>query len=119
MPEAFAGYARDATEFPVEYPTACSPQAWATGAPLLLLRTVLGLEPVGDQLLVDPALPRSIGRLELSSFDVIVMPSGSYGSALSDDEVRRLKEWIRAGGTLSHALLAQRLFERHRSEELG
>jgi alkylhydroperoxidase/carboxymuconolactone decarboxylase family protein YurZ len=26
---------------------------------------------------------------------------------------------IRAGGTLSHALLAQRLFERHRSEELG
>jgi glycogen debranching enzyme len=65
LPEAFAGYARGATGFPVEYPTACSPQAWATGAPLLLLRALLGLEPVGDQLLVDPALPRAIGRLEL------------------------------------------------------
>ena len=35
------------------------------GAPLLLLRALLGLEPVGDRLLVDPALPRSLGRLEL------------------------------------------------------
>ena len=26
---------------------------------------------------------------------------------------------VRAGGTLGHALLAQRLFERHRREELG
>ena len=49
LPEAFAGYAREATEFPVEYPTACSPQAWSTGAPLLLLRSLLGLEPVGDR----------------------------------------------------------------------
>jgi glycogen debranching enzyme len=65
LPEAFAGYPRDLTAFPVEYPTACSPQAWATGAPLLLLRALLGLEPVGDRLLVDPALPRSFGRLEL------------------------------------------------------
>jgi glycogen debranching enzyme len=53
------------TKYPVQYPTACSPQAWSTGAPLLLPRTMLGLEPVGDHLLVDPALPSSIGRLEL------------------------------------------------------
>jgi len=26
---------------------------------------MLGLEPIGDHLIVDPALPRSIGRLEL------------------------------------------------------
>jgi glycogen debranching enzyme len=65
LPEAFAGYPRALTAFPVEYPTACSPQAWATGAPLLLLRALLGLEPVGDRLLVDPALPQSFGRLEL------------------------------------------------------
>jgi glycogen debranching enzyme len=65
LPEAFAGYPRLRTHFPVEYPTACSPQAWATGAPLLLLRTLLGLEPVGNQLLVDPAVPKSIERLEL------------------------------------------------------
>jgi glycogen debranching enzyme len=65
LPEAFGGYPRTQTKYPVQYPTACSPQAWSTGTPLLLLRTMLGLEPVGDHLVVDPALPRSIGRLEL------------------------------------------------------
>jgi glycogen debranching enzyme len=65
LPEAFAGYERNLTQFPVEYPTACSPQAWATGTPFLMLRVLLGLEPVGDRLLVDPAVPDSIERLEL------------------------------------------------------
>ena len=53
------------TKYPVQYPTACSPQAWSTGAPLLFLRTMLGLEPLGEHLVVDPALPTNIGRLEL------------------------------------------------------
>ena len=53
LPEAFGGYGREVTKFPVEYPTACSPQAWSTGAPLLFLRTMLGLEPVGEHLVVD------------------------------------------------------------------
>jgi glycogen debranching enzyme len=65
LPEAFGGYPRSMTKYPVQYPTACSPQAWSTGAPLLLLRTMLGLEPVGEHLLVDPALPTGIGHLEL------------------------------------------------------
>jgi len=65
LPEAFGGYQRDATRYPVQYPTACSPQAWSTGAPLLLLRAGLGLEPQGDNLIVDPALPTRIGNLQL------------------------------------------------------
>jgi glycogen debranching enzyme len=65
LPEAFGGYERSATKYPVQYPTACSPQAWSTGAPLLLIRTMLGLEPVGDHLVIDPALPAGIGRIEL------------------------------------------------------
>jgi glycogen debranching enzyme len=65
LPEAFAGYPRTMTKYPVEYPTACSPQAWSTGAPLLFLRTMLGLEPVGDHLVVDPAIPVGIGDLQL------------------------------------------------------
>jgi glycogen debranching enzyme len=65
LPEAFGGYEREQTKYPVQYPTACSPQAWSTGTPLLLLRTMLGLEPVGDHLVVDPALPAGIGHLEL------------------------------------------------------
>jgi glycogen debranching enzyme len=65
LPEAFGGYERSVTKYPVQYPTACSPQAWSTGAPLLFLRTMLGLEPLGDHLVVDPALPVEIGHLEL------------------------------------------------------
>ncbi|MEV4811575.1 amylo-alpha-1,6-glucosidase [Micromonospora avicenniae] len=65
LPEAFGGYQRDLTKFPVEYPTACSPQAWSTGAPLLLLRTMLGLEPHEGHLSVDPRLPVGMGRIEV------------------------------------------------------
>jgi glycogen debranching enzyme len=65
LPEAFAGYARESTKYPVEYPTACSPQAWAAGAPLLLLRVLLGLDPHGDHLIIDPALPEALGELQL------------------------------------------------------
>jgi glycogen debranching enzyme len=65
LPEVFVGYDRAATAGPVAYPTACSPQAWASGAPLLLLRTVLGLEPDGEVLSSDPAVPGEIGRLAL------------------------------------------------------
>ncbi|HZB39808.1 MAG TPA: glycogen debranching N-terminal domain-containing protein [Ilumatobacter sp.] len=65
LPEAFAGYPRAMTKYPVQYPTACSPQAWSSGAPLLLLTAMLGLEPHGEHLVVDPALPSSIGRIEL------------------------------------------------------
>ncbi|MEW1955923.1 glycogen debranching N-terminal domain-containing protein [Terrabacter sp. NPDC080008] len=65
LPEAFGGYERSLTRYPVQYPTACSPQAWSTGAPLLFLRTMLGLDAVGDHLIVDPAVPESFGRIEL------------------------------------------------------
>lgn len=75
LPEAFAGYRRDLTKFPVEYPTACSPQAWATGAPLLFLRTMLGLEPRGNRLIVDAALPPDIEWIDLRGLP------GRWGSA--------------------------------------
>ncbi|HXB49333.1 MAG TPA: glycogen debranching N-terminal domain-containing protein [Streptosporangiaceae bacterium] len=65
LPEAFGGYPRSTTRYPVQYPTACSPQAWSTGAPLLLLRAGLGLEPQGDNLIVDPALPLRVGHLQI------------------------------------------------------
>ncbi|MFC3503031.1 glycogen debranching N-terminal domain-containing protein [Micromonospora krabiensis] len=65
LPEAFAGYERDLTDYPVRYPTACSPQAWSTGTPLLMLRVMLGLEPQGEHLIIDPAVPEGMGRIEL------------------------------------------------------
>jgi glycogen debranching enzyme/putative sterol carrier protein len=66
LPEAFAGYPREETNYPAEYPTACSPQAWASGAPLLMIRALLGLEPQGSQLTLDPHLPQAIGQLDLT-----------------------------------------------------
>jgi glycogen debranching enzyme len=65
LPEVFAGYRRTRTGFPVEYPTASSPQAWATGTPFVFLRTMLGLEPQGSRLRAEPVLPPEVSQLEL------------------------------------------------------
>ncbi|MEQ4300938.1 glycogen debranching N-terminal domain-containing protein [Plantactinospora sp. B6F1] len=65
LPEAIAGYDRDLTDYPVLYPTACSPQAWSTGTPLLLVRALLGMEPKGDTLACDPFLPAGFTQLGL------------------------------------------------------
>jgi glycogen debranching enzyme len=45
LPEVFAGFPRHRTRFPVVYPTASSPQAWAAGTPVLLVQVLLGLVP--------------------------------------------------------------------------
>ena len=66
LPEAFAGYPRQLTGAPVEYPTASSPQAWATGTPLLLLTAMLGLEPGDSGPLSNPQLPNEIESLHLA-----------------------------------------------------
>ena len=46
LPEAFAGYERSESLFPVRYPTASSPQAWATATTFVWLRLLLGLNAV-------------------------------------------------------------------------
>jgi glycogen debranching enzyme len=45
LPEVFAGMRRSETPFPIVYPTAARPQAWAAGTPVLLLQILLGLYP--------------------------------------------------------------------------
>ena len=45
MPELHAGDARAELSRPMPYPAACRPQAWSAAASILLLRSVLGLEP--------------------------------------------------------------------------
>ena len=75
LPETFAGYPRELTDYPVEYPTACSPQAWATAAPLLLLRVLLGLELKDGEVALDPVLPDHITQLSLRG---LPGPAGKY-----------------------------------------
>jgi glycogen debranching enzyme len=70
LPEAFAGYGREENPFPVEYPTASRPQGWSAGAPLLALRTLLGLDAGPDGLTSDPAGPDALWGIRLSGIRV-------------------------------------------------
>ncbi len=42
----------------------------------------------------------SLGRVNFSDFDVVVLPSGNYTGVIGDAVVNRLKDWLRGGGTL-------------------
>jgi glycogen debranching enzyme len=68
LPELFCGFPRTKFHAPVPYPTACAPQAWASAAPLLLVRSLLGLTPNVPQrsLEVVPALPKRWGTVALT-----------------------------------------------------
>jgi glycogen debranching enzyme len=70
LPEVFAGLSRSETPFPIDYPTAARPQAWAAAAPVLLLRVLLGLEPDRDHQTLEsvspPELPSWVGAIRLS-----------------------------------------------------
>jgi glycogen debranching enzyme len=70
LPEVFAGLSRSETPFPIDYPTAARPQAWAAAAPVLLLRVLLGLEPDREHQVLESSapseLPSWVGSLRLS-----------------------------------------------------
>jgi glycogen debranching enzyme len=70
LPEVFAGLRRSETPFPIAYPTAARPQAWAAGTPVLLLQVLLGLEPNRRRhvltSLVDEQLPHWTGDIRLT-----------------------------------------------------
>lgn len=68
LPELFCGFPRSKFHAPVPYPTACAPQAWASAAPLLLVRSLLGLIPNVPRrsLVVVPALPAQWGKVSLT-----------------------------------------------------
>ncbi len=44
-PELFCGYQRNGNNTPVQYPVACTPQAWATGSIFQLLHMMVNLVP--------------------------------------------------------------------------
>jgi glycogen debranching enzyme len=59
MPELYAGIEREDTNFPVQYPDANVPQAWAAGSIFTLLDALLGFDPdaPSGKLYIDPVLP--------------------------------------------------------------
>ena len=42
----------------------------------------------------------SLGRANFADYDVVVLPSGNYAGQIDDAVLNRLKDWLRAGGTL-------------------
>ena len=65
-PELFCGFDRASTGSPIAYPVACSPQAWAAGSALMLIRTMLGLQadaPNGRLTLDRPILPAGLTKV--------------------------------------------------------
>jgi glycogen debranching enzyme len=67
LPEVFAGYPREEGSGPVEIPRSCIPQAWAAGTVPLLVRTIMGLEPIPakQRISSNSYLPTSVSRLRL------------------------------------------------------
>jgi glycogen debranching enzyme len=72
LPELYAGIERTAGTFPVQYPSANVPQAWAAGSVFHLLRAILGLhaDALNGRLYVDPALPAWLPELTLRGLAV-------------------------------------------------
>jgi glycogen debranching enzyme len=84
LPELFCGFDRADSPYPVPYPVACSPQAWAAGSLFHLLVSMLGLEPDAasrELRLLSPALPDWLPELRLENLRV--------GEAVVDLLVRR------------------------------
>jgi glycogen debranching enzyme len=67
LPELFCGFGRSEVPGPVPYPASCSPQAWASAAPVGVLTALLGLEPdvPGGVVRLAPALPPEWGSLTI------------------------------------------------------
>ena len=42
----------------------------------------------------------SLGRADFNDYDVIVLPSGNYAGQINEGVLNRIKDWLRAGGTL-------------------
>ena len=42
----------------------------------------------------------SLGRANFNDYDVIVLPSGNYSGSINEGMLNRIKDWLRAGGTL-------------------
>ncbi|MGE5658831.1 MAG: glycogen debranching N-terminal domain-containing protein [Actinomycetota bacterium] len=72
MPELFGGIERQSGRFPVPYPDANVPQAWAAGSIFLLIRALLGLEAnaLERSLIVHPVLPDWLADLELLNLSI-------------------------------------------------
>ncbi|HLY42591.1 MAG TPA: glycogen debranching N-terminal domain-containing protein [Terracidiphilus sp.] len=73
LPELFCGIQRGRGDDPVHYPVSCTPQAWASGAMLLMLTGMLGICPDAERhelKIVHPNLPPFLNELSIDELRV-------------------------------------------------
>jgi glycogen debranching enzyme len=72
LPELFGGFDRDEYPVPIPYPTSCSPQAWASAAPIQIVRALLGFDPdiPRQQVELAPHWPSQFGELTIANLRV-------------------------------------------------
>jgi glycogen debranching enzyme len=88
LPELFCGMPRESGNL-VRYPVACSPQAWAAGAPFLLLQAILGIHadaPRGLLSIRNASLPPSVEWVSFSGLRI--------GNARVDVRLRRVDKRV-------------------------
>jgi glycogen debranching enzyme len=84
LPELFCGFRRRKGRGPTLYPAACSPQAWASGSPFLVLQAMLGLSFDHGQRRIElnnPTVPASVGDITIRNLRL--------GDATADFAVRQ------------------------------
>lgn len=72
-PESNSACIFNTTGEPVHYPVSCSPQAWASGAPIVILTGLPGLNPdasSGELRILNPRLPEFVTFLEVRNLRV-------------------------------------------------
>ena len=94
LPELFCGFQRARGRGPTLYPVACSPQAWAAGAPFLLSRPRSGSNsiPSGREIMlaqsrdcrtfIDEIVLRDLRVGDRSASILPSMPTGQTGVAI-------------------------------------
>jgi glycogen debranching enzyme len=72
LPELYAGLHRSAANFPVQYPGANVPQAWAAGSVFSMVQAILGFQPDAPHkmLYVDPVLPPWLDDLTITDLRI-------------------------------------------------
>jgi glycogen debranching enzyme len=99
LPELICGFPRHSGNGPTLYPVACSPQAWAAGACLLVLQSCLGLSICAREsriYLRHTALPEALQRVEIHNLRIgdasVDLAFERYGETVGFDILRRTGE---------------------------
>ncbi|MGM0603437.1 MAG: glycogen debranching N-terminal domain-containing protein [Bacillota bacterium] len=72
LPELYCGFGTEEERTAVEYPTGCSPQAWAAGSVYLFLHSMLGIDADAKkgEVIIKPNLPDFLESIEIDNFKI-------------------------------------------------